>query len=244
LGPSELNGKGKALCAQMRPLLSKYPFAPGATQQATLAEVNAALHRPDGALWAFYDANLQRLLPKQGSQYVAASAGGINLNPAFVAFFNRWSALADAFYSGGSADPHLTYTLKPVASEGIQGLTLRLDGQTLTAPATGGTAKQFTWPGSATREAKAAVKFGGTDLGWSDNDGLWAVFQFFEEAERWVPSGGAYDLEWTVRAGKKAMTLPSGKPLTVRFELNMSGAPPVFEKGYLSRLGCVADVAK
>jgi hypothetical protein len=88
------------------------------------------------------------------------------------------------------------------------------------------------------------VKFGGTDLGWSDNDGLWAVFQFFEEAERWVPSGGAYDLEWTVRAGKKAMTLPSGKPLTVRFELNMSGAPPVFEKGYLSRLGCVADVAK
>jgi hypothetical protein len=70
------------------------------------------------------------------------------------------------------------------------------------------------------------------------------VFQFFEEAERWVPSGGAYDLEWTVRAGKKAMTLPSGKPLTVRFELNMSGAPPVFEKGYLSRLGCVADVAK
>jgi type VI secretion system protein ImpL len=244
LGPSELNGKGKALCAQMRPLLSKYPFAPGATQQATLAEVNAILHRPDGALWAFYDANLQRLLPKQGSQYVAASAGGINLNPAFVAFFNRWSTLADAFYSGGSADPHLTYTLKPVASEGIQSLTLRLDGQTLTAPATGGTAKQFTWPGSATREAKAAVKFGGTDLGWSDNDGLWAVFQFFEEAERWVPSGGAYDLEWTVRAGKKAMTLPSGKPLTVRFELNMSGAPPVFEKGYLSRLGCVADVAK
>src|ERR1041384_6238901 len=27
------------------------------------------------------------------------------------------------------------------------------------------------------RSAKASVKFGGTDLGWSDNDGLWAVFQ-------------------------------------------------------------------
>ena len=62
------------------------------------------------------------------------------------------------------------------------------------------------------------MKFGGTDLGWSDNDGLWAVFQFFEEAERWVPAGGSYQLEWTVRAGKKAMTLPSGKPLTVRFD--------------------------
>jgi type VI secretion system protein ImpL len=244
LGPAELNGKGKGLCTQMRPLLSKYPFAPGATQQATLAEVNGILHRPDGALWAFYDANLQRLLPKQGSQYVPVSAGGITLNPGFVAFFNRWAALADLFYAGGSADPHFTYTLKPVPSEGIQGLTLHLDGQVLTTSGGAGAAKQFTWPGGAAREAKASVKFGGTDLGWSDNDGLWAVFQFFEEAERWVPAAGAYQLEWTVRAGKKPMTLPNGKPLTVRFELNMGGGPAVFEKGYLSKLGCVGDVAK
>jgi len=244
LGPAELNGKGKGLCTQMRPVLTKYPFTPGATQQATLAEVNSILRRPDGALWAFYDANLQRLLPKQGAQYVAASAGAITLNPTFVGWFNRWAALADALYGGGSQDPHLVYTLKPVPSEGIEGLTLRLDGQTLTTTAAGGAAKQFTWPGTTTREAKASVKFGGTDLGWSDNDGLWAVFQFFEEAERWVPSGGSYQLEWTVRAGKKPMTLPSGKPLTVRFELNMGGAPAVFEKGYLSKFGCVADVAK
>ena len=42
--------------------------------------------------------------------------------------------------------------------------------------------KQFVWPGAGAREAKASVKFGGTDLGWSSNEGLWAVFQFFEEA--------------------------------------------------------------
>ena len=29
LGPAELNGKGKGLCTQMRPLLTKYPFAAG-----------------------------------------------------------------------------------------------------------------------------------------------------------------------------------------------------------------------
>ncbi len=244
LGPAELNGKGKGLCTQMRPLLTKYPFAANATQQATLAELNSVLHKPDGALWAFYDANLQRLLPKQGTQYAPVSAGGITLNPAFVGFFNRWAALADTFYAGGSQDPRLNYTLKSVPTEGIQGLTLRLDGQVLSVAEGGGAAKQFTWPGTSVREAKASVKFGGTDLGWSDNDGLWAVYQFFEEAERWVPAGGSYQLEWTVRAGKKAMTLPSGKPLTVRFELNMGGAPPVFEKGYLSHMGCVAEVAK
>src|SRR6266571_5839296 len=138
----------------------------------------------------------------------------------------------------------LSKFMKPVPSEGIQDLTLRLDGQVLTASGTNPAPKQFVWPGTGVREAKATVKFGGTDLGWSNNEGLWAVFQFFEEAERWQPAGGAYQLEWIVRAGKNAMTLPSGRPLTVRFELNMGGAPPVFEKGYLSRLGCVADVAK
>jgi len=241
LGPAELNGKGKALCGQMRPVLAKYPFTANATQQATLADVNSILRKPDGALWTFYDANLQRLLVRQGAQYAPVSAGGITVSPAFAAYFNRAAAISDAFYAGGAQDPHLTYTLKPIASEGIENLTLSLDGQTMTGTAP----KQFTWPGAATREAKASVKFGGTDLGWSRNEGLWAVFQFFEEAERWQPtSGGAWDLEWVVRAGKNAMTLPSGKPLTVRFELNMGSAPPVFQKGYLSKLGCVAEIAR
>lgn len=245
LGPSELNAKGKALCGQMRAVLAKYPFSPNASQQATLAEVNSILRNPDGAIWTFYDANLQRLLVRQGTQYAPVSAGGITLTPGFVAFFNRAAAVSSAFYSGGAQDPHLTYTLKPIPSEGIENLTLQLDGQTLAATAANTAAKQFTWPGAGAREAKASVKFGGTDLGWSSNEGLWAVFQFFEEAERWQPSGaGAWDLEWVVRAGKNAMTLPSGKPLTVRFELNMGGAPPVFQKGYLSHLGCVADVAR
>jgi type VI secretion system protein ImpL len=244
LGPSELNAKGKALCGQLRPVLAKYPFTPNATQQASLAEVNSILRKPDGALWTFYDANLQRLLTRQGAQYAAAPGGGMTVNPAFVAFLNRAAAVSDAFYAGGAQDPHLTYTLKPVPSEGIESLTLQLDGQTLTTSAANAAAKQFVWPGAGAREAKASVKFGGTNLGWSSNEGLWAVFQFFEEAERWTPAGGAWDLEWVVRAGKNAMTLPSGKPLTVRFELNMGSAPPVFQKGYLSHLGCVADIAR
>jgi len=244
LGPAELNGKGKALCAQFRPLLAKYPFTPTASAQATLADLSAILRKPDGALWAFYDANLQKLLQRQGTQYVPAAAGGVTLNPAFVAFFNRAASLSDALYPAGSADPSFAYTLKPVPSEGIQAITLRLDGQTLTASGADTTAKQFTWPGSSAREASAAVRFGGTELGWIRHDGLWGVFQFFDEAERWQPAGTSSLLEWVVRAGKSPMTLPSGKPLTVRFELNMGGRPPIFEKGYLSRLGCVADVAR
>jgi type VI secretion system protein ImpL len=190
-----------------------------------------------------YEGSLQKALPRQGNQYVPAPGGGITLTPGFVGWFNRLAALSEALYAGGSQDPRLVYSLRPILSEGVTDMTLRLDGQVLNASTTN-TAKQFVWPGTTVREAKASVKFGGTDLGWVNNEGLWAVFQFFEEAERWQPAGPAWLLEWVVRTGRNPFTLPGGRPLTVRFELNMSGAPPLFEKGYLSKLGCVAEIAK
>ena len=71
LGPDELNGKGKAMCVPFRALMTKYPFNSNATAQATAADVNGVFRKPDGALWKFYDENLQKLLPKQGALYVA-----------------------------------------------------------------------------------------------------------------------------------------------------------------------------
>ena len=57
------------------------------------------------------------------------------------------------------------------------------------------------------------------------------------------PAGSGQSLEWVIRAGKDPMMLPNGKPLTVRFELDMAGAPPVFQRGYWSRMACVAELA-
>jgi len=245
LGPAELNGKAKGLCGQFRPLLTKYPFNASATAQATVQEVNAIFRKPDGALWAFYDANLQKALMRQGSQYVPNPASGVKLSSAFVSFFNQAAAFSEALYAGGSQDPHFTYTLKPVSSEGIQTVTLTLDGQNLKYSGGAASPKQFTWQGSGNHEAKATVKFGGgPDLAWSNNDGLWAVFHFFGKAERWTPSGSGNSLEWVIRIGKDAVTLPNGNPLTVRFELDMGATAPVFQKGYFSRLGCVSEVAR
>ena len=246
LGPDELNGKGKDLCGQYSKLLAKYPFNPNpAAPQATIAEVNGIFHKPEGALWVFYDTSLQKLLPKQGSDYVPAPGAGLTLIPAFVNAFKQSAAFSESIYAGGAPDPHITYSLKPVPSEGIQTVGLRLDGQTLTYSGGDAAPKQFTWQGSGTHEAKATVKFGGgPDLAWSNNDGIWAVFQFFAKAEQWQPSGSGNMLEWIIRIGRDPVTLPSGKALTVRFELDMLGAPPVFQKGYLSKLTCVANVAK
>lgn len=245
LGPAELNGKGKGLCTAIRTVMGKYPFNPAATPQATVADVNGIFRKPDGALWKFYDDNLQKLLPKQGSQYVATPAGGVSLNPAFASFFNQAASFSDFLYAGGAQDPHIAYTLKPVPAEGIQTLGLALDGQTLTYSGGDAPGKQFVWQGSGAHAAKATVKFGGgPDLAWSTSDGLWAIFQFFNKADTWKPMGTGNLLEWVIRIGKDPVMLPSGKPLTVRFDLDMNGGPQVFQKGYFSRMGCVAEVAK
>ncbi len=242
LGPAELNGKGRSLCGQFRAVLSKYPFNANATAEATLAEVNGLLRKPDGALWAFYDQNLQKLLVKQGSQFAVGPSGGVN--PAFVNFFNAATAFSDAIYAGGAQDPHFSYTLKPEPNEGIQTVSLLVDGQSLTYSGGAATAKQFNWQGGGTHGAKASVKFGGPEITFDEHDGLWSVFRFFNKADHWTPAGTGQSLEWIIRAGKDPMKLPNGKPLTVHFELDMNGAPAVFQVGYFSRLACVSDVAR
>ncbi|MGB7763035.1 MAG: ImcF-related family protein [Bryobacteraceae bacterium] len=241
LGPAELNAKGKSLCGQFHAVLSKYPFNTNATVEATVADVNGLLRKPDGALWSFYDQNLQKLLVKQGSQFAIGPSGGVN--PAFLAFFNAATAFSDAIYAGGAQDPHFSYMLKPEPSENIQTVNLQIDGQGLSYSGGAATAKQFTWQGGGSHGVKASVKLGGPDISFSDADGLWAVFRFFNRADHWTPAGGGYSLEWIIRAGKDPMKV-NGKPLIVHFELDMAGAPAVFQAGYFSHLACVADVAR
>lgn len=245
LGPAELNEKGKGFCSEYRQLISKYPFNSTSTVQATVADVNKVFKKPEGSLWMFYEGSLKKYLAKQGGQYAPIPGGTVNLNQGFVTFFNQVAALSDTLYPDGSQDPRITYSLKPVPAEGIQTVGLQLDGQTLTYSGGAAAAKQFVWQAQGTHEAKATVRFGGgPDLAWSSNDGLWAVFQFFHKAEQWRQTGNVASLEWVIRIGRDAVTLPGGKPLTVRFDLDMGGAPPVFQKGYLGRLACVSEVAR
>lgn len=243
LGPGELNAGGKALCGQFGKVLSKYPFNPASKLDATVDEVNAILKKPDGAIWKFYDDNLKKFLTKQGNQYVPVQGANITLNPRFVEFFTQAAAFSEFLYGGG--DPHFSYTLKPVPTEGIRRLGLEIDGQKLDFSGGAPTAKQFTWQPGGVHGAKGTYTAEGASF--SDNTGVWAIFRLFGEADKSAPSGGGgvyYD--WIIRTGKAGnpSLLPNGKPLTVRLELEMPNAPPVFQKGFFSRLACVSEVAK
>lgn len=235
LGPRELNGKGKALCDVFGPVTRKFPFNPASQAEATVAELNALLKPGEGLLWTFYEANLKKGLLKVGTEY--RPTGEIEFNPAFLNFFNNASRLSEALYRSGP-DPRITYTVRPLRSDGIQNLALILDGQTLEATATAG--KQFTWPGTA-QGSRFTGKVGTSDLPSAQYDGLWSAFRLFLDAEKVEPAGSGYNLEWVLQLKFGRSTSSAANAPTARFFVDLGPANFLLRKGGLS---CVSQVAR
>jgi len=243
--PAELNAKGKSFCTQLRGLSAKFPFTPTATQQSSLQEFNAIFQPVQGAIWMFYDLSLKSLLVRQGSQFVPSPNATIPVNPAFLTFWNRLAALSDSVYPNDSAQPRMPFSIKLQPVEAIENLTLSIDDQSVKAADRA--SKQFVWAPAGRPEVKLTGRFGnGPELAFQNYEGPWALFQFFGDADRWVSQGSVHTLEWVLRQGKagRPLTLSDGSPLTLRLDVDTGKAPPLFQKGYLSTIGCVSDIAR
>jgi type VI secretion system protein ImpL len=238
LGAQTLNGAGKSFCSQYNALMRKYPFNAGSSEMAELQEVNAIFKPKDGELWKFYDATLKNILPRQGAHFVPGPTTGFTISPRFVSFLERAAAFSDALYHGG-ADPHLEFQLRPT-SPNVQTLQLSIEGQSYVFPGGAPTFRKYAWPGG-THEVKLSGKMkDGNEFSSpaSAYQGLWAAFVFFDDTENWRQTGATNSLEWKQKVGRTGRVTAS-----VQFELDMSGAPPVFQRGYLSGLACVTEVA-
>jgi type VI secretion system protein ImpL len=245
LRPGPVSGAG--LCAQLSPLTAKFPFNPRATEDVTLPELTAVFDSTNGALAQFYNTALKNLLLPQGGEYIANPSSTQKVSPAFLSFFNRAMNIQRALNTGAPGQLQYKYALRPRPTADVSSLSMDIDGQPLAY--SGGTVafKQFTWPGTTTQGVNLAVKFaGGSQFGWPAYPGTWGVFHFFAEADSFQPAGPTtYNIESVLRAaGGRPVTAPSGKPVTVQFELDTLGAPPILQKGYLSSLQCVSNVAK
>src|SRR5260370_25520949 len=120
---------------------------------------------------------------RSGTEYVPNPSSKVPVNPAFLSFFNSAAGFAETIYADGGQDPHFSYSLKPEPSEGVQMLTLRVDGQTLAYTAGGPAAfKKFARQGSATHQAMLSVRFGNTDLGFARREDPLAGFPLFLNA--------------------------------------------------------------
>jgi type VI secretion system protein ImpL len=245
IGAGEINAQARQFCAAFSPIAAKFPFNSTASAEASLQELDAIFRPREGKLWTFYAEALQNFLQKQGAQYVPNPGGGVQLTPAFVTFFNNAARFSDAMYPAGATEPSLRYSLTPQRSDQISEMTVTIDGQTVKSSGQGA-AHQYVWPGAATRNIRISAKLtGGSDFEFENRDGLWSLFRFFADADRFSPSGGGSLLEWVVRQGREGRpVMVSGQNLTYRFLVDTGGAAPVFQKDFLNSLRCVSQAAR
>ncbi len=247
VGAAELNAAGGGLCKQMAPLFKKYPFNPSTTaEKVTLAEFNQFFKLKDGAIWQLADSPLiQKVVTKQGPEYVAKPGAAVPVNPRFLDFLNRCARFAEKAYANGSGDPRFAYQVKVVPSPDLDSVNLTIDGQNAVFPGSGGTAKDFSWPGASAHNVRLTVKMkGGNEHAYPGYDGLWAVFEFVTEAD-YQTTGRPTVVRRDLGSGnpKRVTQDPiTNKNVSVSFEIVAD--PTVFDKGYFAALGCVATVAK
>ena len=245
IGAGEINAQARQFCAAFSPIAAKFPFNPTASAEASLQELDAIFRPREGKLWTFYTESLQNFLQKQGSQYTPNPAGGVQLNPAFVTFFNNAARFSDAMYPAGAAEPSLRYSLTPQRSDQISEMTMTINGQTVKSSGQGA-AHPYVWPGAATPNIRISAKLtGGSDFEFENREGLWSLFRFFADADRFSPSGGGSLLEWVVKQGREERpVMVGGKALTYQFLVDTGGAAPVFQKDFLNSLRCVSQAAR
>jgi type VI secretion system protein ImpL len=240
MGAGEINAKAGRFCSGFARISSKFPFNPTATAEVTIQELNAMFRPRDGQLWTFYNETLQNYLQKPGAQYAANPSSSIQLTPGFIAFFNAAVRFSDALYPGNASEPNLRYLMAPQKSDQIKEMSITIDGQTTKGQ------KQYVWTGSASHSVSISAKLqGGSDFEFQDRQGVWALFRFFADADRWSQSGNGYLLEWIVRQGREGRPVTvGGKELTYRFLVDTGGTAPVFQKEFLSGMRCVSQAAK
>ena len=231
-GPAEANAAGHSFCSAFAPVMAKFPFASNAKVEASPSEVAALLQPGTGSLWQFYNSTVNKLLTRQGSQYVPVPNAPMKVNPAFVRFFNRAAELSSALYPAPGA-PGMTFTTQILPSKGIKSVTVVIDGQHLSGSHG---SKQFKWSLSTSQQAQLIANYGSGTLPLLQFNGPWAVFHLMDKGR---PESGhlAYPLEIS-----NTPIVVNGTPLVVYLQLSGPSAN-LLEPGGLSGMRCVSTVA-
>ncbi len=234
LGPAQANAGGKGFCSAYSGLIAKAPFNPRVAAQAAPSDLNAVFQPGTGSLWQFYNTNLKTLVVQQGSEYVTAPNAPMQVNPAFLKFFNRMAQLSQELFPPGAKDATFSFTMRPLPASGVQSSVLKMDAQSLSNT---DAQKQFLWNAATAKEAGLTAN--NLPLTFS---GPWAIFQLLSKA-RTQKSPAGYELSFPLELANTPVKGPDGTPVVVRYELSGPGAD-VLVPGALAGTHCVSEVAK
>ncbi len=243
-GAGAINQAAKGMCDSIAAMLTKYPFNPRSSMDATLQEVTQFLKPQDGQLWQLYNGHLKQLLAPAGNgEYAAISGQQASVTQPFLRFFNHAMHMSEALFRGGAQQPNLAFSMQPVATPDVEHITLAIDGQTLSTDLRSGAKSQsFTWPGTA-QGASLSVRFGnGPDFLIAQTTGPWAVWRLLQTSESWQPTGAQYELQWIFKTSAGVQQINGHAP-AVKFMLDPQGSQ-IFRPQYFSSLGCVSKAAQ
>ena len=226
------------LCASLAPLMTKFPFSPNATAEASTVEVAAVFQPGTGSLWQFYDSTLKPLLVQQGTSYAAALNAPQRVNPVFVQFFNKAASVSTLMYPTGATSPNLAFTAHILPSRGIQSVTLVVDAQRL---AGSDVSKAITWSAQTAQQAQLIATYETGSLPLLQFNGPWALFHLIDKGHV-VQAGNPGRLDYPLEVSNTPIVV-NGTPLVVHIELSGPGASLLMPGG-LSGLHCVPKVTQ
>jgi len=226
-----LNDQGQALCGQMRPVISKFPFNPDATADVTMEELTALLAPNDGALWVFQQGRLKAFLEEKDGKWAGKAVGGDELSPAFVTFFNRAAEVSRALFADGAATPGIEWLSRATITPETPLVDLQF-GTRRASFNSATPANLVAWPQGREAQLEATFKKN-KSLTIAKGSGDWALFRLALSAKFDGTSG-----TWPA-TGKDAV------PVVVDFRAQRGPQYPVLQRGWLGRgMSCVAQVTK
>jgi type VI secretion system protein ImpL len=217
-------GGAKAFCAQIAPVLAKFPFNPQSPNEASTDEV-AQVFAPGSGSFAQFSSSLHALVVQQGSQYAPAPGSAVRINPSFLAFLSSAQKISSTLFSAGGNQPSLDFTLNEVKSSDVSNAVLNIDGKEIKS---GGQSATFHWVSQPSSKITLATKKNTAPA----MIGPWSVFHFGFAAPQVSPNRLKFFFSFNNQT-----------PEVVLFDASGPGAPllnPEFMKGFR----CVSNVAR
>ena len=217
-------GGAKTFCAQIAPVMAKFPFNPKSTTEATPDEVAQVFAPGTGAFSQFYNNTLKQLVVPQGSQFVPAPGSTVPINPSFLDFLNRAQRISSALFSSGN-QPSLDFTLSEVKSAGNADAVLTIDNQQITSA---GQRVPFHWKSSP--DSRYTLTSQGNSS--SPPPSPWSVFHLGFAATHIPPNLLKYNLQLNNQTNG-----------VVLFDASGPGAA-LLNPQFMEEFKCVANVAR
>ncbi|HVT97175.1 MAG TPA: ImcF-related family protein [Acidobacteriaceae bacterium] len=234
-GPQQANAAGAGFCSAFAPLMTKFPFNPNSTVDATPAELSGVLQPGSGALWQFYDTTLKPLMIQEGTTFVAAPNSPMRLNTDFLRFFNRVAGLSALLYPATPGG--ITFNAHILPSRGIQGVTLQIDQQRISGS---DVSHQFTWSPQTSQQSQLIATYATGTLPLLQFSGPWALLHLIDKGHV-EQAGNPVRLAYPLEVSNTPIVV-NGTPLVVHLEFSGANANYLMPGG-LSGIRCVSVVA-